>query len=123
MFSTKHVSVVEKRILMKFLTKCLNLVLDPDNKSKNQPEGEQAPPPPLNFDAFPTYKDYLVSEKLTPNLIHFVLKSIAMVTEETGCTEGLKATQKFLGSLGRFGNTPFLWSMYGSGEMPQAFCR
>jgi RAB protein geranylgeranyltransferase component A len=26
-------------------------------------------------------------------------------------------------SLGRFGNTPFLWPMYGSGELPQAFCR
>jgi RAB protein geranylgeranyltransferase component A len=23
----------------------------------------------------------------------------------------------------RFGNTPFLWSMYGAGELPQAFCR
>ena len=31
--------------------------------------------------------------------------------------------QKFLLSLGRFGNSPFLWPMYGSGELPQAFCR
>jgi RAB protein geranylgeranyltransferase component A len=37
--------------------------------------------------------------------------------------EGLAATQKFLLSLGRFGNSPFLWPMYGSGELPQAFCR
>jgi RAB protein geranylgeranyltransferase component A len=42
---------------------------------------------------------------------------------QLGCLEGLAATQKFLLSLGRFGNTPFLWPMYGSGELPQAFCR
>ena len=47
-----------------------------------------------------------------------------MVDESKASTlEGLKATQKFLQSLGRFGNTPFLWPMYGAGELPQAFCR
>jgi len=46
-----------------------------------------------------------------------------MVDRSTACLQGLKATKKFLSSLGRFGNTPFLWSMYGSGELPQAFCR
>lgn len=40
-----------------------------------------------------------------------------------GCLEGLASTKKFLTSLGRFGNSPLLWPMYGSGEMPQAFCR
>ena len=37
--------------------------------------------------------------------------------------QGLKATKKFLQSLGRYGNTAFLWPLYGSGEMPQCFCR
>ena len=46
-----------------------------------------------------------------------------MADESTPCLQGLKSTKKFLTSLGRFGNTPFLWSMYGSGELPQAFCR
>ena len=31
--------------------------------------------------------------------------------------------QSFLFSLGRYGNTPYLWTMYGSGELPQCFCR
>lgn len=37
--------------------------------------------------------------------------------------QGLKATQIFLNSLGRFGNAPFLCPVYGAGELPQAFCR
>ena len=49
--------------------------------------------------------------------------SIAMVDHATPLLQGLKSTRKFLSSLGRFGNTPFLFSMYGSGELPQAFCR
>lgn len=107
-FSTKHVSVVEKRILMKFLTFCMSYEAQAE---KIEPFKES------------TFKVFLKHEKLTDNLIHFVLHSIAMVDDQASCEEGLKATHKFLSSLGRFGNTPFLWSMYGAGEMPQAFCR
>jgi len=102
-FNTKHISVVEKRILMKFLTWCL--------------QEDQPPCPNL------TFGDLLKKEKLTANLTHFVLHSIAMVEPEVCAEDGLKATKKFLSSLGRFGPTPFLWSMYGTGELPQAFCR
>ncbi len=104
-FATKRVSVVEKRILMKFLTACMNEAL------------------PEDVDPSKQYKAYLKQHKLTDNLIHFVLYSIAMVADDADTASGLAATHKFLTSLGRFGNTPFLWSMYGSGEMPQAFCR
>ena len=51
------------------------------------------------------------------------LLNLAMADETTPCLIGLKSTKKFLSSLGRFGNTPFIHSMYGSGELPQAFCR
>jgi len=107
-FGTKHVSVVEKRILMKYLTFCLNYDSDPSVYENY-----------VNR----TYIDFLKHQKLTDNLIHFVLHAIAMVTPDANCLKGLEATKKFLSSLGRFGNTPFLWSMYGSGELPQAFCR
>jgi len=107
-FGTKHVSVVEKRILMKFLTFCLHYESDPSVYENY-----------VNR----TYIDFLKHQKLTDNLIHFVVHAIAMVTPDSNCLKGLEATKKFLSSLGRFGNTPFLWSMYGSGELPQAFCR
>merc|ERR1712223_1879614 len=107
-FATKHVSVVEKRILMKFKNFSVNY--------ESQPEIYE------NFIG-KTYLEFLNHERLTENLIHFVLHSIAMADENTSCLQGLKSTKKFLSSLGRFGNTPFLHTMYGSGELPQAFCR
>merc|ERR1712126_532105 len=102
-FNTKKISVVEKRILMKFLTQCMQ---EEDNIDTNK-----------------TFAEYLRKQNLTENLIHFVLHSIAMVQQSDSVTKGLEATRKFLSSLGRFGPTPFLWSMYGTGELPQAFCR
>jgi RAB protein geranylgeranyltransferase component A len=69
------------------------------------------------------FSEYLKSKKLTPNLLHYVLYAIAMATDTTPCMEGVARTQRFLNSLGRYGNTPFLWPMYGSGEIPQCFCR
>lgn len=69
------------------------------------------------------FVDFLRSKKLTDNLIHFVTEAIGMVGEGAGCREGLDRTKAFLTSLGRYGTTPFLFSMYGSGELPQAFCR
>jgi len=103
-FNTKHISVVEKRVLMKFLTQCLQ-----------EEEGEE--------ESDKTFGDFLKVHKLTPNLTHFVVHSIAMTHPDSPQAVGLKATRKFLSSLGRFGPTPFLWSMYGTGELPQAFCR
>lgn len=70
-----------------------------------------------------TFLEYLKSKNLTDNLIHYVVYAIAMATDATPCPEGMLRVQKFLQSLGRYGNTPFLWPMYGSGEIPQAFCR
>lgn len=55
--------------------------------------------------------------------MHYVLYAIAMGSENTPCMVGVEKAQKFLSSLGRYGNTPFLWPMYGSGELPQCFCR
>ncbi|XP_025065749.1 rab proteins geranylgeranyltransferase component A 1 isoform X4 [Alligator sinensis] len=108
-FNSKQLTMIEKRMLMKFLTFCL--------------EYEQHP------DEYQDYKDctfsqYLKSQKLTPNLQHFILHSIAMVSEsDSSTTDGLKATKKFLHCLGRYGNTPFLFPLYGQGEISQCFCR
>ncbi|KAK3923718.1 Rab proteins geranylgeranyltransferase component A 2 [Frankliniella fusca] len=107
-FATRHVSVVEKRMLMKLLTGCMD--------SENLMQEFQG------FDS-KTFLDYLKSKRLTAHLLHYVLYAIAMGTDDTPCMEGVERTQRFLNSLGRYGNTPFLWPMYGAGELPQAFCR
>lgn len=108
-FATKQVSVVEKRMLMKLVNDIL--------KSDNDKQWEKDEYTKLSF------KEFLEKYKLTPNVIHYVLYTMAASTRETRFTDGLARMKKFLNSLGRYGNTPFLWTMYGSGEMPQCFCR
>lgn len=46
-----------------------------------------------------------------------------MCDDQTLCPDGVKRVKKFLQSLGRYGNSPFLFPMYGCGEIPQCFCR
>lgn len=108
-FNSKDLTMVEKRMLMKFLTFCLDYEQHPDE-----------------YQAFvqSSFSEYLKTKKLTPNLQHFVLHSIAMMSDSPCTTiDGLKATKNFLQCLGRFGNTPFLLPLYGQGEIPQCFCR
>ncbi|KAM9274161.1 rab proteins geranylgeranyltransferase component A 1 isoform 2-T4 [Morus bassanus] len=108
-FNSRQLSMVEKRMLMKFLTFCLDYEQHPDEYQAYENS---------------TFAQFLRTRKLTPSLQHFILHSIAMVSE-TDCStlEGLQATKKFLQCLGRYGNTPFLFPLYGQGEIPQCFCR
>uniref|UniRef100_A0A8C9PBF1 Rab proteins geranylgeranyltransferase component A n=1 Tax=Spermophilus dauricus TaxID=99837 RepID=A0A8C9PBF1_SPEDA len=108
-FNSKQLTMVEKRMLMKFLTFCMEYEEHPDEYKAYEDI---------------TFSEYLKTQKLTPNLQYFVLHSIAMTSETTSSTiDGLKATKNFLHCLGRYGNTPFLFPLYGQGELPQCFCR
>ncbi|XP_051486032.1 rab proteins geranylgeranyltransferase component A 1 [Apus apus] len=108
-FNSRKLTMVEKRMLMKFLTFCLDYEQHPDEYQDYENS---------------TFAQFLRTRKLTPSLQHFILHSIAMVSE-TDCStlDGLQATKKFLQCLGRYGNTPFLFPLYGQGEIPQCFCR
>ena len=46
-----------------------------------------------------------------------------MTSEDCPTKDALKLINNFIHSAGRFGNTPFLFTLYGTGELPQAFCR
>ncbi|XP_013779155.1 rab proteins geranylgeranyltransferase component A 2-like [Limulus polyphemus] len=107
-FATKHVSVVEKRMLMKLLTFCLQFQKHPEEYR--------------GFEGRP-FVEFLKSRKLTPSVVHYICYAIAMVDDSVPTLQGLTATQKFLESLGHYGNSPFLWPLYGCGELPQCFCR
>ncbi|NXM33448.1 RAE2 geranylgeranyltransferase, partial [Oxyruncus cristatus] len=108
-FNSRQLTMVEKRMLMKFLTFCLDYEQHPEEYQDHESS---------------TFAQFLQTRKLTPSLQHFILHSIAMVSEtESKTLEGLQATKKFLQCLGRYGNTPFLFPLYGQGEIPQCFCR
>nr|XP_046266484.1 rab proteins geranylgeranyltransferase component A 1 [Scatophagus argus] len=104
-FASRQLSVVEKRKLMRFLTSCVE-----------ETEEQQA------YNGRP-YLEFLCDQQLGENLQHLLLHSIAMVTEDTPTEVGLASTRHFLRCLGRYGNTPFLFPVYGLGEIPQCFCR
>ncbi|XP_058669971.1 rab proteins geranylgeranyltransferase component A 1 isoform X1 [Ammospiza caudacuta] len=108
-FNSRQLTMVEKRMLMKFLTFCLDYEQHPEEYQEHESS---------------TFAEFLQTRKLTPSLQHFILHSIAMVAQtESSTLEGLQATKKFLQCLGRYGNTPFLFPLYGQGEIPQCFCR
>uniref|UniRef100_A0ABI7W3E9 Rab proteins geranylgeranyltransferase component A n=1 Tax=Felis catus TaxID=9685 RepID=A0ABI7W3E9_FELCA len=108
-FNSKQLTMVEKRMLMKFLTFCMEYEKHPDEYKAYEEI---------------TFSEYLKTQKLTPNLQYFLLHSIAMTSETASNTiDGLKAAKNFLHCLGRYGNTPFLFPLYGQGELPQCFCR
>ncbi|XP_072315784.1 rab proteins geranylgeranyltransferase component A 1 [Eucyclogobius newberryi] len=104
-FSSRQLSVVDKRKLMKFLTSCLE---------ENDPY--------TDFSELP-YMNFLEQQSLGSELRHFLFYSIAGATEDTPTEAGLASTRHFLRCLGRYGNTPFLFPVYGLGEIPQCFCR
>uniref|UniRef100_A0A669PHY0 Rab proteins geranylgeranyltransferase component A n=1 Tax=Phasianus colchicus TaxID=9054 RepID=A0A669PHY0_PHACC len=112
-FNSRQLAMVEKRMLMKFLTFCLEYEQHPDEYQAI-----------FRCCSLSTFAQFLKTRKLTPSLQHFILHSIAMVSEnDCNTLEGLQATRKFLQCLGRYGNTPFLFPLYGQGEIPQCFCR
>ncbi|XP_037125527.1 rab proteins geranylgeranyltransferase component A 1 [Syngnathus acus] len=105
-FASRQLSMVEKRKLMRFLASCLE-------EKEEELSAYSARP----------YSEFLHDQQLGDNLQHFLLHSIAMVTEDTPTRDGLASTRHFLRCLGRYGNTPFLFPVYGLGEIPQCFCR
>lgn len=104
-FASRQLSVVEKRKLMRFLTSCM------EDSEEHQAYSERP------------YLEFLKDQNLGENLQHFLIHSIAMATEDTPTEVGLRSTRHFLRCLGRYGNTPFLFPLYGLGEIPQCFCR
>ncbi|XP_055372850.1 rab proteins geranylgeranyltransferase component A [Condylostylus longicornis] len=107
-FNSKDLTIIEKRLLMKLLSQCMTYEEHPEEFSKY--EGM-------------TFLEFLHENRLTDKIIHCVLHSISMCSDNTGFKEGMERIRKFLHGLGRYGNTPFLFPMYGCGEIPQCFCR
>ncbi|XP_013065929.2 rab proteins geranylgeranyltransferase component A 2-like [Biomphalaria glabrata] len=107
-FSSKAVSLIEKRLMMKFLQFAIDY--------------ESSPQEYQNYLDKP-FIEFLKSKKLTPNIQHYIQHAIAMVTDSELTQVGLTKTKKFIQSLGRYGNTAFLFPLYGTGELPQAFSR
>ena len=106
-FSSPFLSVIEKRLLMKFLTFCIECELE-----ESACEDYKLP-----------FIDFLKTKRLSESLQTFIIYSIAMVKPEVKALYALKEIKGFLLSLGKYGKSPFIWPLFGIGELPQAFSR
>ena len=107
-FTSKSVSVLEKRLLMRFVTYVMEL-------DKHEEELEQ-------FKSRP-FSEFMDHKNLSNKLKSLITSSIAQVEEDSLTGVALERSKFYLQSIGRYGNSPYLWPVYGLGELPQAFCR
>ena len=107
-FTSKSVCVLEKRFLMRFVTFVMEL-------DKHEDELEQ-----FKSRSFTEFMDHL---NLNEKLKSLIRSSIAQVEEDSLTRVALERSKFYLQSIGRYSNSPYLWPMYGPGELPQAFCR
>lgn len=109
-FVTNEVNVVEKRIMMKLIETCMELKEREDQEEFNSYKEK-------------TFQEFLVAKRAPAKVQHYLMNALSMVTPETSFEVGVSRLNKFVESLGRYGNSPFLFPMYGCGEIPQCFCR
>lgn len=108
-FRSTSISLIQKRILMKFIQFCV----EADKNAELITEFLDKP-----------FADLMTSKGLTSFLQRVVLQCV-LFTSDTGIlvADAMMLIKKFIDSSGRYGSTPFLTPLYGSGEIPQSFCR
>ncbi|KAK7307433.1 hypothetical protein VNO77_40492 [Canavalia gladiata] len=123
-FRDKNLSLKEKNQLMRFF-KLVQQHLSDDNQDEKISEEDMESP----------FVSFLEKMKLPPKIKSILLYAIAMVDYDQSnnevCTDLLKTKDgidrlaQYSSSVGRFPNAPgpFLYPIYGEGELPQAFCR
>lgn len=142
-FSSKLLSALEKRSLMKFLQFALdwgkeNMGTDvsklneqelaqgrslyrPQNKDKMASGIDQVDYRNKSFKDF--LKDFKISEHLQSIIIHAMCLNAADELDHVSTEESLTKLFSHINSLGRYGSTAFLYPLYGCGELSQGFCR
>ena len=70
-----------------------------------------------------TFSEFLSENKINGKVRNYLMDTVANATDTTDFAAAVQNVDKFIRSIGRYGNSPFLWTLYGSGELPQCFCR
>lgn len=66
---------------------------------------------------------FLEQRNISSVLSKLILNSVAMVEPSETTRSACKSIKKFMLATQRYGKSPFLFPIYGSGEFPQSFCR
>ena len=105
-FNDRSLSLIQKRRLMKFIEYCSTI------KTKAE-DWDQIKD--ISFEEFLQRQGF-------DELLTSVVRCVA-AQDVSSVSDFLDIMNYFTLSVGRFGPTPFLWTLYGSGELPQAFTR
>ncbi|RIA85677.1 GDP dissociation inhibitor [Glomus cerebriforme] len=112
-FTSQTVSLIDKRKLMRFLTFALDFTTSPETF-----DGYEEKP----YDIFLKEK-FQIDGKLLSAVL-YAITLIRTKANDVNTIQGLTYTQKYLKSLGRYGNAAFLVALYGAAsEISQGFCR
>ena len=103
-FKSTKLSMIEKRLLMKFFSSCVE-------------ESSELPSESIKFE------NYLEKFNLTSRLRDYILNAIAMCPANLSAAKGIEKCKKYFKSIGRYGDSPFLFQIYGTNELSQAFSR
>ncbi|KAK2196966.1 bifunctional FAD-NAD(P)-binding domain superfamily/GDP dissociation inhibitor [Babesia duncani] len=131
-FRNSTFTPMEKRIVMRFISELFDSVYIPQFTSlslkEKAPEiGSQGGDVHnLNFDG--SWNDFLRDRKCSQNVQDLINYGICMGNlnvNEWSVSSGAKRLFKYLESIGIYGETgsSFLYTMYGTGDLAQAFCR
>ena len=137
-FKTTSLTMLDKRILMKFLrfVSDINETQNVLGKNERQLGKGRSLTRPQNAPtlAYPDYEQYMngtmevfyercgMSKRLQSIVTH-AIGFVGVKASEISTKNCLVALQKTLNSLGKYGKSPFLCTKYGNSELPQAFCR
>lgn len=130
-FTNNFVSVLEKRLLMRFVRTCFekrhhDFVTTSTLGLSARAEKEELEHAEEAEDDHTSFEDYMSDMRLTERLKTFMTHSIAFSagSEHVLRKEGVDAVYRYQTSIMRFGTrTPFLYPNHGTGELAQAFCR
>ena len=139
-FQTSSLSMLDKRVLMKFLRFAMDVETGTtdDMISKNEKmlgKGRSLTRPQnapklaysdyQNFLNLPIEKFYdrCSMSKSLRSIVTHAIGFVSRIPADVKTKDGLRSIQKILSSLGRYGKSPFLCTKYGNSELPQAFCR
>jgi hypothetical protein len=120
-FSSQHLSLLDKRCLMKFF-KAIGPVSDAGADAGSEKRLQKLDEA---LDGI-SLAEFMTRHGLDERLQAFVAFGMAGVARlrGTSAAEGVASIGAYLQSLGRYSDSsPFLYCCYGCGEMAQAFCR
>ncbi|EGT57115.1 CBN-REP-1 protein [Caenorhabditis brenneri] len=112
-FQSEALTMLEKRNLMKFITFCTLW----NGKTKSEQfivmDGTGDRP----------FAEFLEMMGVSKKLQEFIIHTIGILDSQPTTASGMKACCEFMNSVGCYGPSPFLFPIYGCGELSQCFCR